>query len=248
MYKIYIIRNTINNKLYIGQTKLSLRTRFVGHKAKSNNGSKTAIHSAMRLHGIENFQIELICECETIEEVNQKEIEYIKQFNSIAPCGYNILEGGDCAPHNVGPFTTEHKNKLKEAHKKSCKPIVQFSIETGELIKEWSSGKELIRNGFNRANIIALCKSSKGFGYVYDYGWSYKPTYEAIQDKTTLATIYYSAHGRTIKCLDKEGNLVKIYSKIVDAARELGCSPCSIADCIKGRAKTCKGFTWIYAE
>lgn len=246
MHKIYVIRNTINNKLYIGQTKLSLRTRFVGHKGKSNNGSKTAIHSAMRLHGIENFQIELICECETIEEVNQKEIEYIKRFNSIVPCGYNILEGGDCVPHNVGPFTTEHKNKLKELQKKNCKPIVQFSIETGEFVKEWESGKELKRNGFNRANIIKLCKSEKGFGYIYDYGWCYKTAYEAMQDKTTLATINYNAHGTRIKCLDLNGNLVKIYQKVVDAAREVGCDPTSITGCIKGREKTCKGYKWAY--
>lgn len=246
MYKIYIIKNTVNNKLYIGQTKQTLRKRFIGHKNKSNNGSKPAIHCAMRLHGIENFNIELHYECETLEEVNQKEIDCIKQFNSIAPNGYNILEGGNCVPHNVVPFTIQHKNKLKDAHKKSCKPIVQFNIETGELVKEWESGKELKRNGFGRANIVSLCKSEKGFGYIYDYGWCYKATYEAIQDKTTLATVNYNAHGTTIKCLDLNGNLVKIYQKVADAAREVGCHPASITGCIKGREKTCKGYKWAY--
>lgn len=248
MYKIYIIKNTVNKKLYIGQTKQALRTRFVGHKTKSNNGSKSAIHCAMRLHGIENFTIELLYEYQTLEEVNQKEIEYIKQFNSMAPNGYNILKGGDCAPRNIGPFTAEHKNKLKDAHKKSCKPIIQFKIETGEFIKEWESGKELKRNGFGRANIIVLCKSENEFGYIYGYGWCYKPTYDAAKDKTVLANVNYNPNGTAVNCLDLNGNLVKIYQKIADAARELGCSSCSIADCLKGRAKTCKGFTWIYAS
>jgi group I intron endonuclease len=247
MYKIYVIINTINNKLYIGQTKHSLNKRFSGHKTKSNNGSKSALHCAMRLHGIENFSIELIYECSTLEEVNIKEIEYIKRFNSIAPYGYNILEGGDCAPKIIsGPFTEEHKNKIKDAHKKGSKPIVQFDIKTGELIKEWSSGKDLLRGGFNRANIISLCKSTKAFGYIYDYGWCYKTTYESVTDKTTFATAFYSAHGRTIKCLDMNDNLVKIYYKIVDAARELNCNPSSISDCVNGRAKTCKGYKWAY--
>lgn len=201
----------------------------------------------MRLHGIENFTIELLCECQTLEEANQKEIEYIKQFNSIAPKGYNILKGGDCTPRNIGPFTTEHKNKLKYAHKKNCKPIIQFKIETGEFVKEWESGKELKRNGLGRANIIVLCKSESGFGYIYGYGWCYKSTYDAIKDKAALATVNYNPNGTTVNCSDLNGNLVKVYQKIVDAARELECNPCSIADCLKGRAKTCKGFTWTYA-
>ena len=198
------------------------------------------------LHGIENFNIELLWEYETLEEASQKEIDYIKQFNSIAPSGYNILKGGGCTPRNIGPFTVEHKNKLKIAHKKSCKPIIQFKIENGQFVKEWESGKELKRNGFNRANIINLCKSGKGFGYIYDHGWCYKPTYEAMEDKTMLATAGYNPHGTVVKCLNSDGGLVKIYQKIADAARELGCSPCSIADCLKGRTKTCKGFAWAY--
>ena len=65
-------------------------------------------------------------------------------------------------------------------------------------------------------------------------------------NKTTLATINYNAHGTTIKCLDLNGNLVKIYQKVADAAREVGCHPASITGCIKGREKTCKGYKWAY--
>lgn len=247
-YKIYKISNTINNKLYIGQTKQTLQKRFIGHKTKSLNGSKSIIHSAMRLYEFKNFNIELIYECASLEEINNKEIYYIKHFNSISPNGYNILEGGNAVPAITGPFTEDHKNKIKEAHRKNCKPISQFDIETGQLIKDWLSSKDITRGGFNRANIISLCKSEKGFGYIYDYGWSYKSKYDTIINKSVLATPNYNAHGRTIKCLDMDGNLVKIYYKIADAARELKCSPCSISDCLMGRIKRCKGFYWAYSD
>ena len=35
--RIYIIRNTINNKVYIGQTKVSLKLRFQNHLSAARN-------------------------------------------------------------------------------------------------------------------------------------------------------------------------------------------------------------------
>jgi group I intron endonuclease len=203
----------------------------------------------MRSFGTDNFYIEKIDECATLEEANFKEREYIVKYNSMTPNGYNILEGGDSVPSVLGrKFTDDHKQKLKKAHNLRSKPIIQFNIETGDFIKEWSSGKELLRNKLGRANITVLCKSEKQFGYIYDYGWCYKQFYDSLSDKSILSTKNYNAHGRTIRCLDLEGNLIKIYYKIADAARELNCSDSSILDVLRGRCKTCKGFKWEYFD
>lgn len=247
MFKIYAIKNKINDKIYIGQTKSSLKTRFAGHKSCINKGSKAALHCAMKTYGIDNFYIEILEECETQEIVNEREKFYIKEYKTQTPNGYNILEGGDAIPfRHSDTISQEHKENIKKAHKKSCKPIIQFDIETGRPIKEWESSKELMRAGYVRANIISLCKREKGFGYIYGSGWCYKEFYDSTLDKNSLITLNYNAHGSTIKCLDLEGNLVKLYYKIVDAARELKCNPSSIADCLTGRAKTCKSFKWEY--
>jgi hypothetical protein len=131
---------------------------------------------------------------------------------------------------------------------KNTKPIIQFKIETGELVKEWSSGKELLRNGFNRTNIITLCKSENSFGYIYGFGWCYKEYFNTIDNKTKLSNPNYNPHGRTIQSIDKDGNIVKTYYKIIDAAKDVDCSPCSILDAIKGRIKKCKGLYWKYTE
>jgi group I intron endonuclease len=249
MYKIYLITNKLNNKKYIGQTKQKLKSRFIGHKSKANKGSKIVFHSAIRKYGIENFEIILLEEnINNIEISNQREIEFIKQYNTLLPNGYNTLEGGlnQISSRKGINLSPEHKTKIKNSHKKNSKPIIEFNIETGKTIKEWSSGRELLRNNFSRANISQICKSDKKFGYMYNSGWCYKTFYDTIKDKKILIKLYYNAHGKTIKCLDIDGNIIKIYNKIVDAARELKCSPCSIQDCIKGRIKTCKGFIWQY--
>jgi hypothetical protein len=52
------------------------------------------LYHAMRKHGIENFTFEYVLECETLEELNERDIEFISKF-SLAPNGYNAGLGGD---------------------------------------------------------------------------------------------------------------------------------------------------------
>lgn len=42
----------------------------------------------------------------------------------------------------------------------------------------------------------------------------------------------------------KGGIVVKTWGSISDAARSLGCKPCTIVNCSKGRIKSCKGYQW----
>ncbi len=55
--KIYIIKNYINTKAYIGQTQLSLKERFDTHKklSRSNKTDKQYIHKAIFKHGEKTF-------------------------------------------------------------------------------------------------------------------------------------------------------------------------------------------------
>lgn len=103
---IYKITNGINNKCYIGQSNNPMQ-RWVAHKslAKSNDDvGKSAIHDAMRKDGVNNFEFSVIG---WYEDYNEKEKYYIQQYNSLAPNGYNIMEGGNEPPHSYGE---EHHN------------------------------------------------------------------------------------------------------------------------------------------
>jgi len=87
---IYLIKNIINNKIYVGQTVNSLKERFYGHQRHKNG----LIGEAIRKYGKDNFLVEEIETCETIEKLNEREIFWIQYYNSIAPNGYNLLLGG----------------------------------------------------------------------------------------------------------------------------------------------------------
>ena len=92
---IYIIRNNINNKVYVGQTTQPVEIRFKQHLKLLKTNSKQYIHRAIKKHGKENFYYEVLSEgIDELSELNRLEEIYISQHNSLAPNGYNLCPGG----------------------------------------------------------------------------------------------------------------------------------------------------------
>jgi len=117
---VYIATNKINGKKYIGYTTGTLHERIKNHVRKANDKNQKAYNyffqRAIRKHSINNFIWEVLCICSNKEECCIKEKEYIKQYNSIAPNGYNLTEGGD---GGIQSSITRLKmsDALKKAHK-----------------------------------------------------------------------------------------------------------------------------------
>lgn len=92
---IYIIKNNINDKVYIGQTTNTIEERFKNHIKKSTIKSrKYKLYNAFKKYGIENFFIEPLETNIPIENLNNKEIFYIEKYDSFDN-GYNSTKGGD---------------------------------------------------------------------------------------------------------------------------------------------------------
>lgn len=93
-YKLYLITNKVNGKQYVGITINPLWQRFNGHKAAVKKSIHTKLYNAMRLHGVENFSIELIrSDARSFTELQQQEIDEINKRNTIEN-GYNVSPGG----------------------------------------------------------------------------------------------------------------------------------------------------------
>lgn len=118
---IYLTTNLINNKKYIGQHKGAHNPNYLG--------TGIAIKNAIIKYGKENFKNEVLCWCETKEEMDLKEIEFIEKFNAVENKEfYNQDKGGRGGilyerrdgKHNpfFGKVPTEsHKKKISEALK-----------------------------------------------------------------------------------------------------------------------------------
>lgn len=86
---IYIIKNKINNKAYIGQTIHSIEIRFKQHIHFSKNGT-TKLSHAMRELGVENFYIEELLKVDDNSKLNEYENSYMIEYDSISN-GYNSV-------------------------------------------------------------------------------------------------------------------------------------------------------------
>jgi group I intron endonuclease len=82
-----------SNKCYIGLTTRSLSDRIKSHKCCAKL-PKTKFHYAINKYGIDNFIWEIIYQTNNFEDLKEKEMFYIKHFNSIKT-GYNITMGGE---------------------------------------------------------------------------------------------------------------------------------------------------------
>ena len=146
--KIYRITNRINGKQYIGQTSRTLKRRFFEH---SNNKKNSLISQAIRKYGKENFAIEQIDLCETVEQANEREQYYVALHNTITPNGYNLTSGGQhCIrsekAHQNMSLGQKRRYERQEEHEKSSraqKRRAQTPLGRAQLLAASQKAKEL---------------------------------------------------------------------------------------------------------
>ena len=185
MKKIYLLRDRLDGKEYIGQTIKSLKERIsCGYKLG------TKIREAIDKDGLENFDKEVLEDGLTQEEADEKEQYYIRTRNTLWPNGYNLEGGGKHnSVHSLTkekisqlktgvPLSEEHVNSLREAWKHRShtqseetklkkskselnrpdlsKAVKQYTLE-GQFIAEYPSIKEAERRT-GISNIGACCR------------------------------------------------------------------------------------------
>lgn len=91
MCSIYVIKNSVNDKVYVGQTWRTIERRFQTHLQNSTASHCVKLRRAVNKYGKENFRIELLTICHSQEMADYWEIFFIRKFSSIKR-GYNILE------------------------------------------------------------------------------------------------------------------------------------------------------------
>lgn len=110
MAYIYLIKNNINNKCYIGKTEYSIEKRFREHctDAYRENTQNRPLYQAIKKYGASNFSIEILEETDKPEE---REIYWIKEKNTYGSNGYNATLGGD------GKKYIDHEQVIEEYKK-----------------------------------------------------------------------------------------------------------------------------------
>jgi group I intron endonuclease len=170
---IYKVTNSINDKIYIGQTTGTLHKRQLKHESGSRKRKPPIhFHRALKKYSIEAFTWKILDYCDDKIELNDLEYHYIMQFDSYKN-GYNQTLGweGSCgrickdstkekiSKAKTGiPLSKEHKAKLSKMRrgvKKSpehVKNVARAKSQYWEIIHP-NGNKEVIRN------LSAFCRS-----------------------------------------------------------------------------------------
>jgi len=143
---IYLLRNKLNNKIYIGKS-INLRRRLWQHKVSETSPHYYAtypINNAIRKYKWINFDVEILESFEIYIDdkiLLEKEKYYIEKFNALNnKVGYNLLPFGTSSAGI--PKTPDHRKKLSLA--KMGKIGKKHSEETKEKLRQINLNRKLI--------------------------------------------------------------------------------------------------------
>ena len=115
---VYKIENISNGKIYIGKT-INIKNRLLSHIYNSKR-INTNLYNDMYCFGLNNFNVDILYECEYYRGVNPKleclETKYIIKYNSVNN-GYNKNYGNI---NNVCKYKNYTKGYLLNIIDKFC--------------------------------------------------------------------------------------------------------------------------------
>lgn len=114
---IYLTKNSVNGRLYVGK-----------HKSEKYDsqyfGSGKILLQAIDKYGIQNFTNEIIYKAETEEDLNQKEIQYISEYRrKYGKLMYNIAfgrDGGDTFTNKSEKEKNDFIDKMTIINRSRC--------------------------------------------------------------------------------------------------------------------------------
>lgn len=218
-----------NGKVYVGKS-VHLKKRLLGHK--SSEGSNTMLKEARKMFEwdtikkeyLETFEVDENTDISALTLIlDEKEREYIQKYKSNdKEFGYNQYDGGS---HGKGYVCSdEHKEKLSMSH--IGKKLPPASEEK----------KRKLSNALKGRKPSPQCEEAR-----------LKAIIGKKHTKEHREKIFLNdPRHRKIASYDLEGNLVKVYFCLKDAANDMNMPYQSIQRVLSGRRKSSRGLVWKY--
>lgn len=242
---IYRWRNLINNKIYIGlSTSLPHRykqfTRWNSPYSVNFKYGVSPLNADRILYSdIKYWEYTILEHCDE-SQLAEREVYWIDYYNSTdKQIGYNISPGGNFISEETKckirdaqkgrPLTEEHKWALG-------KPVHQYTKD-GVFIREWHSASEAERE-LSICHVNKACKGQiqSAGGYLW----------KLASDTTELPVYSPRTNAKPILQCDREGNIIREWKSIREAAQTLNIGDTAISSACKGHFITYKGFVWRY--
>ena len=223
---VYLVTNKINGKQYVGQTVRPVEERWKDHcRVKDEN----YFHRAIRKYGADNFSVEVIDTATTPEELDEKEVYWIKKLNCLFPNGYNLRDGGNVSGR--GKFGV---------YNPKAKLIYQFRLDGSMVNGYYGVGEAERLTGYCPSSILRSLKTKTMLtgGCLWFYADEFTP--ELLRERIDN----HSPRRKAVVCRETG----EVFESLSAAARKYGTQATCVSLCCKGKAKTTAGYHWSYYE
>lgn len=254
LYQIYLVTNLVNNKKYVGQVlqRRGYKLRFYEHLVGTKYANTHLLSNAIKKYGEENFKVELIEENIPEDFIDEKEIYYIKLFNTyyINNNGYNMTIGGQGIHGYL--HSAEDIKKISDASKKHWDELRKDKdklLARNKKISDKLKGKPRSEIARYNQSISAKKRFENTHGTFFGKKHT-KATKRKIAEK----------NGNAVVMCDKNTNAVlKTFLSAMEASRYLIENKITtnksaftriitICKKVKGQGKTAYGFIWRYTK
>ena len=166
LYSVYCFINKTNNKKYVGITS-NVDRRYRQHKSARNRCP--VFSSAIKKYGFDNFDFSILKFDLSKQEAESFEKQFILDFNTLVPNGYNRTEGGNSSVSHSEETKKiiSQKNKeyiakngssfLGKKHSEESKKLIRESalnrIEFPKGDKHWNYGKKAKESTIQKMSI-----------------------------------------------------------------------------------------------
>jgi len=227
---IYLIKNKINNKCYVGQTIRKLQYRINEHISESiRHRDEYLIHKAIRKYGWASFEVLELENNIPIEKLNEKELYYTFKFNALTPTGY-VLRAGESNSNLMSDETRKKISISKLGDKNPSKRLdVRQKISIAKKGKKMSNEtKEKIRQS----------------QYGKTHSEKTKLKMSIIRKQNQFGK--QNPNAKSILCFDLNNNFIKKYDCIMDAAKELKLYQSNISNVLNNKYNRTGNYKFKY--
>lgn len=138
---------------------------------------------------------------------------------------------------------------LSSLDKGAWKPVLQYSVVYGNLIKRHASisaAARYVNSSLGKIQdvISGAKKSHKGMTFIFETEYNNRRT--AIIKKRYTKAI--PKNGRDLAMFDLNNVEIRRFKKIIEASKEMKASKTSITRALSGQQKTAAGYTWKYID
>lgn len=179
LYRVYIIKNTINKKIYIGQTCLPIKSRLAKHFSDSRSEKRrklSPLYYDIHKYGEDKFYIETLEDNISYNDIYDKEMYYIERYNSINN-GYNLRVGG------------KGSNKLTTKQQTDVINMALNGMTYKDIAKIFNVNNDLISN-ICRKNNIHVKNQTDYYYYKIKELYYNNYTIQQIANEMGLSTMY----------------------------------------------------------